>query len=120
MWVPLVEYGEAESRGADFFVKRHIDSLLLKDPDIDTILLGCTHYPLLYPKIRHYTPENVQIIPQGQIVAESLKDYLERHSDLAGRCSRGGTMRFLTTENPEKFSSMASTFISYPVKAEKI
>lgn len=120
MWVPLVEYGEAHSEGADYFVNQHIGRLLRRDPEIDTILLGCTHYPLLIDKIRRFTPPQVKIVPQGEIVAESLKDYLNRHRELEELCSKGATMRFLTTGSPEKFSSMASNFISFPVIAEKI
>lgn len=120
MWVPLVEYGEAETSGADYFVRQHIGRLLTQDPKIDTILLGCTHYPLLLNKIRQFTPDGIKVVPQGEIVAESLKDYLHRHPGLAEICSKGGSMRFLTTEDPAKFSSMASNFISFPVIAEKI
>ena len=120
MWVPLVEYGESESDGADFFIQRHIASLLEKDPEIDTILLGCTHYPLLLPKIIRYTPKEVKIISQGELIAESLTDYLKRHSKLEQTCSRGGTLRFLTTEKASKFSSMATSFISQSIEAEEI
>lgn len=120
MWVPIVEYGESLSDGADYFVKQHIDSLLAKDPKIDTILLGCTHYPLLLDKIRKYTPSGIRIVAQGEIVAASLKNYLERHPEIDERCSRGGTLRFLTTENPEKFSAMASNFINREIIAENL
>lgn len=120
MWVPLVEYGEADSPGADFFVKKHIDSLLAKDPEIDTILLGCTHYPLLLPKIKKYVPEGVTVVTQGDIVAESLRDYLERHPEIRNICSLGGEMEFLTTESADKFSEVASTFLGQTVNANLI
>lgn len=120
MWVPLVEYGEADSEGADFFVRRHIENLLDSDPEIDTILLGCTHYPLLIEKINKYTPEGVKIVSQGEVIANSLRSYLERHPDLESECSKGGIVEFLTTENADKFSETASTFLHRPVKATRV
>lgn len=120
MWVSLVEYGEAFSDGADFFVKRHINNLLKKDPLIDTILLGCTHFPLLINKINKYVPSGVRILAQGDIIAASLKDYLLRHPELARECSEGGTVRYLTTENAEKFSDAAATFLGRNVDAIRI
>lgn len=120
MWVPLVETGEFDGDGANYFVKKYIDSILSEDPQIDTLILGCTHYPLLLPKIRKYTPENVTILPQGNLVAESLADYLNRHPEMERRCKRGGNVEYLTTENPEKFDSMASLFMQTPVKSNRI
>ena len=120
MWVPLVEYGEADSEGADFFVRRHIEALMTRDPHIDTILLGCTHYPLLLPKINKYRPAGVKIIAQGEIVAASLRNYLERHPEIEGECSKGGRVEFLTTESSEKFSESASVFLSTPVNATQV
>ena len=120
MWVPLVEYGEADSDGADFFVKQHIDSLLNKDPEIDSVLLGCTHYPLLLEKINKYMPEGVKIISQGEIIAESLKDYLGRHPEIARECTRGGKIEFLTTESVDKFADAASRFLGKKVDARQI
>ena len=99
MWVPLVENGEAKSSGADYFVEKYVSALLAKDATIDTIILGCTHYPLLLPKIRQYVPENIQIVAQGEYVAHSLKDYLHRHPEMDARCTKGGTCRFFTTES---------------------
>ena len=119
LWVPLVENNEADSPGADYFVKKRIDQVMRADPLIDTIILGCTHYPLLMPKILKYTPRGVLIVPQGEYVAASLDDYLQRHSDLEKRCSKGATVRFLTTENPEKFSHQAQFFLKEEVVAEK-
>ena len=101
MWVPLVENYEYDSPGADYFVEKRIGNLLRKDPQIDTIILGCTHYPLLINKIIKYTPRNIRLVPQGEYVAYSLKSYLERHTEIDDKCTKGGTCRFLTTESPE-------------------
>ena len=102
-WVPLVEYQEADSPGADYFVKKRIDQLMRIDPEIDAIILGCTHYPLLMPKIVKYVNPGVRIVPQGEYVAESLKSYFCRHPYIESLCSRGGNVHYLTTENPDKF-----------------
>ena len=118
-WVPLVEYNEADSPGADYFVKKRIDQMLRQDPDIDTIILGCTHYPLLLPKIYKYIPRGIRIISQGEYVAESLKQYFERHPEIEQRCTRGGAVRYLTTENTEKFKEQAQIFLHEPVEVEK-
>ena len=120
MWVPIIENNEADGDGADYFVKKYCDEMLHRDAKIDTMLLGCTHYPLLMPKIRKYIPDNIRIIPQGELVARSLENYLTRHPEIAGRCTKGGTVRFLTTENPDKFDRLASLFLSTPVTSEKI
>lgn len=120
MWVPLVENGEAESAGADYFVRQEIDRLLARDPQIDTIILGCTHYPLLYDKIRLYTPANIQLVAQGDIVARSLGKYLEKHTDMEARLTQGGSCRYLTTESPEKFSQMARVFLHTDVHAQQV
>ena len=119
-WVPLVEYNEADSPGADYFVKKRIDQLLRLDSEIDTVILGCTHYPLLLPKIHKYMPRGIRIISQGEYVAEALKNYLERHQDLEQRCTKGGTTHYLTTENPDKFREQAQLFLHEPVEVEKI
>lgn len=120
MWVPLVENGEALSEGADYFIRKDIDRLLKQDPHIDTMILACTHFPLLLPKIRLYTPPGVQIVVQGEYVAESLKDYLHRHPEMDARCTRGGTCRFYTTEAEEKFSESASIFLNEPIRVKRI
>ncbi len=120
MWVPLVENGEARSDGADYFVKKELDSLLSRDPDIDAIILGCTHYPLLLDKIRKFAPAGVKIVTQGHIVAPSLKDYLSRHPEMETRCSRGGTVTFLTTESAPRFSDMATLFLGQKLTATHI
>ena len=119
-WVPLVEYNEADSPGADYFVKKRIDQIMNLDPQIDAIILGCTHYPLLMPKILKYLPAGVMVVPQGAYVAESLKLYLERHPEMEQQCSKGGTTHYLTTENPDKFKEQAQIFLHEPVEVENI
>ena len=119
-WVPLVEYNEADSPGADYFVKKRIDQIMRLDPAIDTIILGCTHYPLLMPKILKYLPAGVRVIPQGEYVAESLKDYLERHPQMDAKCSKHATVHYLTTENPEKFKESAQIFLHESIDVENI
>ena len=119
-WVPLVEYNESDSPGADYFVKKRIDQLLRLDPDIDTIILGCTHYPLLLPKIHKYIPRGIRIVSQGEYVAESLLKYFQRHTDIEQRCTKGGVAHYLTTENPEKFKEQAQIFLHEPVEVENI
>ncbi len=120
MWVPLVENREADSPGADYFVQKYVYSLLHADPAIDTALLGCTHYPLLIRKIRKAVPADVKVITQGDIVARSLRDYLERHPEMNAKVSRGGSCRYLTTESASKFSEMGSLFLSKHIDAESI
>ncbi|MBM6881767.1 glutamate racemase [Bacteroides caecigallinarum] len=120
MWVPLVENKEFGSDGADYFVKEYIDKLLEKDSEIDTIVLGCTHYPLLIDKIRKFTPEGIKIITQGEYVAESLKDYLRRHKETDSRCTKSGECQFLTTESVEKFKESASIFLHEDVSVRSI
>lgn len=119
-WVPLVEYNEADSPGADYFVKKRIDQLMQLDPDIDTIILGCTHFPLLMPKILKYVQPGVRIVPQGEYVADSLKAYLHRHVGMASRLTTGGTVKYYTTENPDKFKESASIFLHERVHVEHI
>lgn len=120
MWVPLVETGEFNGPGADYFVKKYIDAILEEDPDIDTLILGCTHYPLLLPKIRQYTPEHIRILPQGELVAESLADYLRRHPEMERKCTKERTIEFLTTESPEKFDTLATLFMQSNVNSTRI
>ncbi len=110
-WVPLVEYNEADSPGADYFVKKRIDEMMLKDSEIDTMILGCTHYPLLMPKILKYVKPGVKIVPQGEYVADSLQEYLHRHPDIENACTKGGSCQFFTTENPDKFKESARIFL---------
>lgn len=120
MWVPLVENNEFASPGADYFVKKHLDSILTADPAIDTLVLGCTHYPLLADKIRQYLPPGITVFSQGEHVAESLKDYLLRHPEMDARLTRRGECRFLTTESAAKFSDAASVFLHTPIQVEQI
>ena len=120
MWCPLVENHEADGPGADYFVRKDISELFALGPEIDTMVLGCTHYPLLLDKIRQYTPAGVSIVTQGEIVARSLADYLRRHPDMERRCSRGGETTYLTTDDPGKFSEVARVFLSSEAPARKI
>ena len=119
-WVPLVEYNEADSPGADYFVKKRIDQIMALDPQIDAIILGCTHYPLLMPKILKYLPAGVQIISQGDYVASSLKDYLERHPQIEQKCAKHTSVHYLTTENPTKFKESAQIFLNEEINVENI
>ena len=110
MWVPLVENNEADGPGANYFVRKYIDEAIDADPKIDTIVLGCTHYPLLIKKIREAVPEGVNILSQGALVADSLADYLNRHQEIEEHCHKGGGVRYLTTEQASRFDSLASLF----------
>lgn len=120
MWVPLIENNEFDGPGADYFVQKYLDQLLTKDGDIDTIILGCTHYPLLMNKIRKYCPSHITLVPQGKYVADSLAQYLDRHEQINRLCTRGGTCEYLTTESPEKFMESATVFLHEQVQARKI
>lgn len=120
MWVPLVENDEYNKPGADYFVKKGIDDILQKDNFIDTLILGCTHYPLLLDKIKQYAPKEVNIISQGKYIAESLKDYLYRHPEMDSICSKEGTTKYLTTESAAKFKESATIFLNREVTAERI
>ena len=119
-WVPLVEYNEADSPGADYFVKKRIDQMLHLDPQVDTIILGCTHYPLLLPKIRQYMPPGIRIVSQGEYVARALLSYFAHHPEIEQRCTKGGHTHYLTTENPEKFKEQAQLFLREPVEVDNI
>ena len=119
-WVPLVEYNEADSPGADYFVEKRINQIMALDPAIDTIILGCTHYPLLMPKIQKYLPQGVQVVSQGEYVANSLADYLQRHPEMEQRCAKDGQVHYLTTENPDKFKESAQIFLHEPVQVDNI
>ena len=128
MWVPLIEAGEQNSPGADYFVDKYLREILAKDPLIDTLVLGCTHYPLLKEKIDRYLQSNpiipntpiIRTIAQGDLVAHSLKDYLQRHPEYRDQLSLNGTCTYLTTENADRFSQSASLFLSAPIVAEHI
>ena len=120
MWVPLVENNEYSRPGADFFVKDSIDKILDKDPLIDTLILACTHFPLLIEKIRKYVPQNIRIISQGEYIAKSLENYLFRHPEMECRIERGGTTQFFTTESASVFEQSARNFLQTDIKAERI
>jgi len=117
LWVPLVENNEYSSLGADYFIKKDVDELLNKSADIDTILLACTHYPLLAGKIKRYIPENVQLMSQGEIVAASLDDYLHRHPEIEEKCSKSGQIQFYTTDSVKDFDKHSAIFFGRPVKS---
>jgi glutamate racemase len=120
LWVPLIENNEFENDGADYFVKKHVDSLLDKDPSIDSVILGCTHYPIIESTIRKYLPTSIQIINQGNIVADSLKDYLFRHPEIADQLSKENKRTFFTTDIPDGFDNLACLFYSCSVRSTNI
>jgi glutamate racemase len=120
MWVPLIENNELDNEGADFFISRHVRSLMSKQKDIDAIILACTHYPLIADKIRSYLPENVQVLSQGKIVADGLADYLQRHTEIEKNCSRGGSIAFYTTDRADTFNEAASKFYGSAVTSQHL
>lgn len=120
MWVSLVENNESQDEGADYFIRKYIDQLLSKDSQIDTVILGCTHFPILLPKIRQYIPKHISVIAQGEYVAKSLKDYLKRHPEMDAKCTKNGDCQFYTTEAEEKFSESASTFLKQQINVKHI
>jgi len=120
MWVPLVENNELDNPGTDYFVQKDISELLARDPEMDTVILGCTHYPLLLNTIRKYIPENMNVINQGPVVAEKMTDYLTRHTEMEQRITKNGRVRYLTTENVEIFEAKAGMFMGETVKAEMV
>lgn len=120
LWAAIVEANEADSPGADYFVKKRIDQLMRTDPLIDTIVLGCTHYPLLMNSIVKNVPDGVRIVPQGHYVAESLSNYLERHRDIAANITQGGTCRYFTTESEDKFRESAQIFLHEKVNVSHV
>jgi glutamate racemase len=118
MWVPLIENNEYDNAGADYFIKKHIDSLMKKSPEIDAIILGCTHYPLIADKIKKYLPKGVELLSQGKIVSEGLKDYLNRHPEMDNNCSKSGKLEFYTTDLPETFDKAATLFFGKEIKSK--
>lgn len=120
MLVPIVENNEYNSAGADYFVKKYVDELLAQNSAIDTIILACTHYPLLIDKIKCYLPANINIVSQGELVAKSLKDYLNRHSDMERRLTKGGRHIYYTTDSIDKFECGANIFLQEDISAKKI
>ena len=120
LWAAIVEANEADSPGADYFVKKRIDQLMLKDADIDTIILGCTHYPLLMSSIVKNLPDGVRVVPQGQYVANSLKDYLKRHPQMEQMITKTGSCRYLPTESEDKFKESAQIFLHEQVEVTHV
>lgn len=120
MWVPLIENGEQEGPGAHYFIEKHVKALLNRAPAIDTILLGCTHYPLIMPQIAALAGETVKLVSQGEIVAQSLKSYLERHPEIADVCTKNGTISFRTTDLAADFDAKGAVFFGKPIKSEQI
>ncbi len=120
MWVPLIENNEFNNEGADYFIKKHCQNLMQQQPLIDTVILGCTHYPLIASKIQQYLPPHVKLVMQGPIVANGVKDYLKRHPEIDQNCSQNSTVTFLTTDFPETFNKSASLFYNQQVEAHRI
>lgn len=120
IWVPLVENNEISSPGTEYFVSKNVRNLLAADPEIDSIILGCTHYPLLLPVIRKFVPENIKLLEQGKVVSSKLIEYLNRHPEMDQKCSKHGTVRYYTTENIDVFEKNATTFLGHSIKSEKI
>ncbi len=120
MWVPIVENNEIGTEGAEYFIRRHILNIIAKDKDLDTLILGCTHYPLLLETIQKYVPRNIKILDQGKIIAEKLQEYLVRHPEIDNRLTKGGSLTFQTTESAENFEGKAALFMEQKVKAEHV
>jgi glutamate racemase len=120
LWVPIIENNEADSPGADYFVKKRLDQLMRLDPDIDTIILGCTHYPLLMPKILKYVQPGVRIVPQSEYVAGSLQSYLQRHPSIEKKITKNGRCQYFTTENSDKFKDSARIFLHEDINVRHI
>ena len=120
LWAAIVEANEADSPGADYFVKKRIGALMRTDPQIDAIVLGCTHYPLLMNSIVKHVPQGVRIVPQGEYVANSLQQYLQRHPEIDALCTKQGTVRYLTTENKDKFKENAQIFLHEQIDCQHV
>jgi len=120
LWVPLIENNEHQNDGADFFVKKNLETIFKKGNDIDVILLGCTHYPLLNGKIQEYLPAGVKLISQGEIVANSLADYLQRHPEIETKCSKNGSRVFYTTDSTEDFDNHATIFFGEAIRSKHV
>lgn len=120
MWVPLVENNEYDKPGADYYIKQHLDHILSAHPGIDTLLLACTHYPLLLQKIRQFVPGKITIVSQGEIVAKSLAAYLQKHREMADTCSKNGQINFFTTDSPIDFDNHAAVFFGSPVASKHL
>ena len=117
MWVPIVENNEIGTEGAEYFIQKNIENILEKDPDLDTLVLGCTHYPLLIDTIQKYVPRNITILQQGEITAEKLSNYLKHHPEIESKLTKNATLKFLTTESAENFNGKAALFMGHKVEA---
>ncbi len=120
MWVPLVENNEVHTSAAEYFVQKHVEGLLEKNDDIDTIILACTHYPLLMDQIKKFVPENINILDQGPLVADKLDNYLHRHPEIEERCIKERKAQFMTTGSVDLFEENAEIFFGTKIKAEHI
>ncbi|HSM47213.1 MAG TPA: glutamate racemase [Draconibacterium sp.] len=120
MWVPIVENNEIGTEGAEYFIRKNIQNILQKDKDLDTLVLGCTHYPLLIDTIQKYVPDGIKILQQGEITAEKLLEYLNRHPEIDNRLSKNQNLKFQTTESAENFNGKAALFMGHKVKAEHV
>lgn len=120
MWVPLIENNEFDNEGADYFIRRHVESLMKKSPEIDAIILGCTHYPLIEDKIKKHLPAEVKLLTQGKIVAEGLKNYLQRHPKMEVKFSKQSSLIFYTTDLPETFDKAATLFFGKEIKSKQL
>jgi glutamate racemase len=120
MWVPLIENNEMDNEGADYFIKKNVSELMKQEPEIDSIILGCTHYPLIEEKIKKYLPPHVKLLSQGQIVAESLKDYLKRHPEIELKCSKDAQVQFYTTDTTSAFDRAATVFFGNKVSSRHV
>lgn len=120
MWVPLIENNEFNNEGSNYFIQKNVQQLLDQSPKIDTIILGCTHYPLLINKIKQYIPQHIQLLTQGEIVAKGLKDYLQRHPEMDAKCTKQGSIEFYTTETPENFNTQAGKFFGKEISAKQL
>ncbi len=120
IWVPLIENNQFDNPGGAYFIQHHLNQLLSQDSKIDTIILGCTHYPIIAEHIKQYLPDHITVLSQGKLVAEKLADYLTRHKNLAEKCSEGGTVHYFTTDNPSIFDERATIFVGKPITSERI
>jgi glutamate racemase len=120
MWVPLIENNELDNEGADYFIRKHCRQLMQQQKNIDAVILACTHYPIIKDKIKRYLPPGTQLISQGELVAKGLKDYLHRHPEIENKCSKGGGLKFYTTDQAENFNKAATLFYGKPVNSEHL
>ncbi len=120
MWVPLIESNSHQTTGGKYFVELHVNSILSKDDEIDLLVLGCTHYPILIDELKSFLPKHVKVLEQGEIVANSLEKYLHRHPEMADRCSKGGEVQFCTTADPEQFQKKAELILGYPIEVQQV